>query len=77
MRHPGNLTSAQWGTLLVVRWGTRPGHSAPGSHPVLLALERRGLIQARPDPVRQRGGWMYLWTVTADGMALVDRRDAA
>lgn len=63
-----DLSESMRGMLLVVRWADRPGHCAPARNGTLRALERRGLVASRADPVDPRSS---LWTATATGCMLL------
>lgn len=69
------LTPIQQTMMLIIRVANRPGYSAHPRQGTLAALERRGLLQSRPDATNTAAA---IWTLTAPGHAWADehiRRD--
>jgi hypothetical protein len=71
---PIALSKPQANMLTHVRWVGASGYDAPRKHPVLVALDRRGMAEFRGTRAAPR---IEAWHATAAGQKWVDDRAAA
>lgn len=67
------LTDIQRVMLIMIKYASRPGYIGHRRQGTLVALERRKLVQSRPD-LTVPG--QAIWTLTLDGRQWVDHDEA-
>jgi hypothetical protein len=67
------LTDIQRVMLIMIKYASRPGYIRHRRQGTLVALERRKLVQSRPDLTAPG---QAIWTLTLDGRQWVDHDEA-